>query len=260
MRLNFLARTALATVFTLALSSTVAAQSSAPDPATTDPGHWQYRLTPYLWGAGLDGTVGKFGQRAQVDKGFGDILDELELGGMVGFEARRGRLGVLGDVLHVRLGESGTMVAPPGLPVAAKARTRTTTALLAAQYRVAAAEWGYVDVLGGARYWSLRAEVRLGPPVNVGAGDSERWTDPVVGLKGLYHLGPRSYAMGWGMLGGFGVGARSSSDLMAALGYKLNDELAVLLAYRRLAVDYRDGGFVFDVAQQGPAIGLDYRF
>lgn len=34
----------------------------------------------------------------------------------------------------------------------------------------------------------------------------------------------------------------------------------MLLAYRRLAVDYRDGGFVFDVVQQGPAIGLDYRF
>lgn len=258
MRLNFLARTGVAAVFTLALTSTAPAQSVTPTPA--DAGQWQYRLAPYLWGAGLEGTVGKFGQRAHVDKGFSDILDGLELGGMLGFEARRGQLGVLGDVLHVRLGESGTMVAPPGVPVAAKATTRTTTALLAAQYRIAAADWGYVDVLGGARYWSLRAEVRLGSPVNIGGKDSERWTDPVIGLKGLYHLGPRSYVMGWGMFGGFGIGSRSSSDLMAALGYKLSDEFAVLLGYRRLAVDYRDGGFVFDVAQQGPAIGLDYRF
>lgn len=258
MRPNLLARSALAALVALALPLTAAAQSSAP----AGPGQWQYRLTPYLWGAGLEGTVGKLGRRAHVDKGFGDILDELELGGMVGLEAWRGRYGLLGDLLHVRLGESGTMVAPPGLPVAASARTRTTTALLAGQYRVAGEDedWGYVDVLGGARYWSLRAEVRLGAPVNSGARDSERWTDPVVGLKALYHLGPRSYAMGWGMLGGFGVGSRSSSDLMAGLGYKLSDELALLLAYRRLAVDYRDGGLVFDTVQHGPAIGLDYRF
>lgn len=260
MRPNLLARSVRAAFLAIALPLTAAAQSPAPAPA--EAARWQYRLTPYLWGAGLDGTVGKFGRRAHVDKGFSDILDELELGGMLGLEARRGRYGLLGDLLHVRLGESGTMVAPPGLPVAASARTRTTTALLAAQYRVAGEDedWGYVDALGGVRYWSLRAEVGLGAPINVGAKDSEQWTDPVVGLKALYHLGPRSYAMGWGILGGFGVGSRSSSDLMAGLGYKLNDELALLLAYRRLAVDYRDGGFVFDVVQQGPALGLDYRF
>lgn len=40
MRLNFLARTGLATAFALALSSSVAAQSSAPAPAATDPGQW----------------------------------------------------------------------------------------------------------------------------------------------------------------------------------------------------------------------------
>lgn len=254
MRLNALARASLVTALAIVLVPTAAAQSAVP----AESGQWHYRLTPYLWGAGLEGTVGKFGQRTHVDKGFGDILDGLELGGMLGFEARRGQLGVLGDVLHVRLGESGTVPGHPG--VSAKATTRTTTALLAVQYRAAADDRGYVDVLGGARYWSLRADVRLGAPANIGARDSERWTDPVIGLKGLYHLGPRSYAMAWGMLGGFGVGARSSSDLMAALGYKLSDEFAVLLAYRRLAVDYRDGGFTFDVVQQGPALGLDYRF
>lgn len=255
MTLKTLTRAGLA-LLVAALPCIAAAQSSEQ----AEPGAWQYRLTPYLWGAGLEGTVGTLGRRARIDKGFGDILEDLELGGMLGFEARRDRFGLLGDVLHVRLGESGTMVAPPGVPASAAARTRTTTALLAAQYRVADDDWGYVDVLGGVRHWSLHADVRLGPPVGLGERNSERWTDPVIGIKGLYHLGPRTYAMGWGMVGGFDVGARSSSDLMLALGYTLNADMAVLFGYRRLAVDYRDNGLVFDTVQRGPAIGLDYRF
>lgn len=255
MSLNTFARAGLAL-----LVAALPAPASAQSPERADTGAWQSRLTPYLWGAGLEGTVGALGRRARIDQGFGDILDDLELGGMLGFEARRDRVGLLGDVLHVRLGESGRMVAPPGVPVSATARTRTTTALLAAQYRVADDERGSVDVLGGLRHWSLHADVRLGPPIGLGERSDERWTDPVVGVKGLYRLGPRSYATGWAMVGGFDVGARSSSDLMLALGYTLNPRTAVLLAYRRLAVDYRDNGLVFDTVQRGPAIGLDYRF
>lgn len=241
------------------LPLTAAAQLRV-NPDAIDGDRWHYRITPYAWGAGLDGTVGKFGRRAEIDKSFGDVLHDLDFGAMVGFEARRGRVGLLADFMHIRVSESDRVATPLGFSVKAKVKARTTTLLLAAKYRVVADDWGYFDVLGGARHWSLRTDVKLGAPLNLGGRDSESWTDPVVGVRGLYHLGPRTYAMGWGMAGGFGVGSRSSSDLMAALGYKLNDQAALLFAYRRLAVNYRDSGFVYDTTLHGPAIGLDYRF
>ena len=246
-------------VVAAALPAAASAQMRVDHDAIDDT-QWRYRLTPYAWGAGLDGTVGKFGRRATIDKSFGDVLESLDAGAMLGFEARRGRIGLLADFMHVRLSEADSVPTPIGIAVDARVKARTTTALLAAQYRSAAADWGYVDLIGGVRHWSLRTDVRLGAPLSVGGSDTESWTDPIVGVKGLYHLGPRSYVMGWAMAGGFGAGSRFSSDLMGAFGYKLNDQSALLFAWRRLAVDYRESGFVFDSTLQGPALGLDYRF
>lgn len=242
-----------------ALPLTASAQLRV-DYDSIDDTQWRYRLTPYAWGAGLDGTVGKFGRRATIEKSFGEVLEGLDAGAMLGFEARRGRIGLLADFMHVRVSEADRVPTPIGIAVDAHVKARSTTALLAAQYRSAAADWGYVDLIGGARHWSLHTDVRLGAPLDVGGSDTESWTDPVIGVKGLYRLGPRSYAMGWAMVGGFGARSRFSSDLMGALGYTLNDQAALLLGWRRLAVDYRESGFVFDSALQGPALGLDYRF
>lgn len=229
------------------------------NPDTFHSNQWQYRITPYAWGAGLDGSVGKFGRRAEIDNSFSDVLRDLDFGAMVAFEARRGRVGLHADFMHIRLSESDRL--PPQLGSGkVNVTARTTTGLLAASYRVAAKDWGYVDLLGGVRYWSLRTEVKLGAPIKLGGRDNESWADPIVGVRGLYHLSARTFALGWAMAGGFGVGSRSSSDLMAGLGYKLNDQAALLFAYRRLAVDYRDSGFIFDTTLHGPAIGLDYRF
>ncbi|MGL1833938.1 hypothetical protein ACKVEX_10050 [Rhodocyclaceae bacterium SMB388] len=230
------------------------------DPDAIDNDRWHYRITPYAWGAGLDGTVGKFDRRAEIDKSFSDILHDLDFGAMVGFEARRGRVGLLAELMYVRVSESDRVPTPFGFSVKVNVTARTTTGLLAATYRVAVDDWGYVDVLGGARHWSLRTDVRLGGPLNLRGRNTESWTNPVIGVRGLHHLGPRTYALGWAMAGGFGVGSRSSSDLMAGLGYQLNEQAALLFAYRRLAVDYRNSGFVFDTTLQGPVIGLDYRF
>jgi hypothetical protein len=49
-------------------------------------------------------------------------------------------------------------------------------------------------------------------------------------------------------------------DVMGGVGYRFTDSFSTLLGYRALGVDYRDDGFVFDVVQQGPILGLVFRF
>lgn len=227
-----------------------------------DDTQWHYRLTPYIWGAGLEGRVGKFGRRADVSKSFSDVLDGLDLGAMLAFEARLGRYGVLTDLLYVSLSESDTIPTPIGIDVDANAKVKATTFMLAGQYRATQDDWGYLDLVGGARYWGLRTDISasLGSLFSVDGSDKESWVDPIVGVKGTYHLGERTYFTGWAMIGGFDVGSRFSSDLMGALGYKLTDQSALLLAYRRMQVDYSSSDFVFDASLQGPALGWDYRF
>ena len=230
--------------------------------ANEDDGGWHYRITPYLWGAGLDGEVGKSQRRADVNKSVSDILDDIDYGGMLAFEARKGKYGIFSDILYVRLSESDSIPTPIGIDADADVKINAATFMLAGQYRAKDEKEGYIDLLAGARYWGLRTNVNvsLSNLFSVDGSDKEHWIDPVLGMKGTYHLDERFYLTGWAILGGFNVGSRLSSDLMGGLGYKVTDKSALLLAYRRLAVDYKSSNFLFDASSQGPALGWDYRF
>lgn len=251
----------------LAFSLTVSAQAQGLKPDTDG---WKFRVTPYVWGAGMDGKVSQFGlPTTRINQSFGDVLGSLKFGGMLAVEARKDRFGLLADVLYVRLGESGKAVAPvppapvPGIGVKARANVTLSTALLAGQYRAVEAPQGYVDLMAGVRHWSVDTRVRISSPalgLNLSGRESESWNDAILGAKALYRLDDRLYGLGWAMIGGFGSNVRSSSDIMLGLGYSLNDRAALLLSYRHLAVNYRKSGFVYDTRMHGPALGLDYRF
>jgi hypothetical protein len=49
-------------------------------------------------------------------------------------------------------------------------------------------------------------------------------------------------------------------DVAGAIGYHFNDRTSSVIGYRALGVDYNDDGFLFDVVQQGPILGLVVRF
>ncbi len=49
-------------------------------------------------------------------------------------------------------------------------------------------------------------------------------------------------------------------DVMGGLGYSFSDGFSTVLGYRALSVDYRNDGFVFDIIQQGPIFGAEFRF
>jgi len=253
----------------LVLALTLATSAHAQDARLADDG-WQFRVTPYVWGAGMDGKVAQFGlPTARISQSFGDVLGGLKFGGMMAVEARKDRFGLLADVLYVKLGESGKAVAPvppapvPGLKVRARANVNLTTALIAGQYRAVEAPRGYLDLLAGVRYWSVDTRIKVSSPslgLSLSGRDSERWNDPMIGAKSLYRLDDRFYGLGWAMIGGFGTNVSSSSDIMLGLGYSLNERTALLFSYRHLAVNYSKSGFVYDTRMHGPGLGLDYRF
>ncbi|SFT80813.1 hypothetical protein [Sedimentitalea nanhaiensis] len=66
---------------------------------------WEFRLTPYLWMAGLQGQVGTVPglPPVDVDLSFSDILDDLEFGSMVMGSARNGPWVIYLDTTHVQL-------------------------------------------------------------------------------------------------------------------------------------------------------------
>ena len=82
----------------------------------------------------------------------------------------------------------------------------------------------------------------------------------MIGAKGRINIGGHFYFTDWGMIGGFGAGSEVDWDVMGGVGYDFNKIFSMVVGYRALGVNYNKGGFVFDVVQQGPVLGLLFHF
>lgn len=77
-------------------------------------------------------------------------------------------------------------------------------------------------------------------------------------MRGTYNFTPKFYAIGWGLIGA--GGADIDWDVMAGVGYNINETISATVGYRALGVNYSHDAFLFDVVQQGPVAGLTVRF
>ena len=226
------------------------------------PSGWSFQLTPYAWLAGLKGDVAvRSGlPTVPVDASFSDILENTDIALMLAAEARRGRMGLVTDLVY--LGASADGDTPGPLFGAARAEVDTLFATVSAFYRAFAGEAVTVDALAGARIWYVDLELELDPgrlPGRTTQGN-EVWADPVVGLRWNAQLGRGFFVAGAADIGGFDVGADFTWQLLGTLGYRVNDWLSVRAGYRHLEVDYEHDGFVFDVEMSGPIMGASFRF
>jgi hypothetical protein len=55
-------------------------------------------------------------------------------------------------------------------------------------------------------------------------------------------------------------GADLDWDVALTLGYKFTDTISAVAGYRAVGVNYNNDGFVFDVVEQGPIIGVAFHF
>jgi len=106
-------------IVTLCCASAVKAQESGPSEespppqSASAPGGWEFSVTPYIFLARLNGTVGVVGQSADVNASFRDIFRNLEFAAMGTLEARKGNWSVLVDGMYISL--EGQRVTPSPL-------------------------------------------------------------------------------------------------------------------------------------------------
>lgn len=252
-----------------ALSSTAAMAAdpisiAAPQTAPAVGEGWTYSVTPYLWAAGLSGQTSQFNIPVVVDMNadFSDILDNLDFAAMVIGEARYGRYSVFGDLMYTKL--SSGAATPLGIAAGhVDVEASTFAGLAGVGYSVLEGPAGRLDVVGAVRVWSVDTKISFSGGVGGGlAGkrfsDGATWVDGMVGVRGNFAFTPRFYATGWGLVGG--GGADVDWDVMAGVGYNINDTFSATLGYRALGVNYSKDGFLFDAVQQGPIAGLTIRF
>lgn len=261
----------LACVGTLTvLPSTAAAQSAADG--------WKYRAIIYGYFPDIGGTTtfptSAGGGGTKVDSS--TILDSLNFAFMGTFEARKGRFGILADVLYMDVSGSASKTRdvvvdghelPLGVTANADLGLRGTVFELAGTYQAVADRTMNVDVVAGARFLDIRQTLTLELSADVGSeagpGRSRSsavhptYWDAIVGAKGQFHFGPRGE---WFVPWYVDVGAGQSKltwQAIGGLGYAF-DWGQVIGAWRYLDYDFKSGSDLESMYFNGPMVGVAF--
>jgi hypothetical protein len=226
---------------------------------------WEFSVTPYFWGSGLEGDIGAFPNlpTVEVDLSFGDILEDLEGAIMIKGEAQRGRFGLIMDLAYVKTDSSSDNVSirDPRF-TGATLENEMVTATFAGAWRLVEEEQYSIDLVGGVRYAKVSPDLTLfvRDAAVRRANPDESWFDPVIGARTKVQLSPRWSVAAYGDVGGFGVSSDLTWQALATASYAFNEQWAVSAGWRHYAVDYEEDGFVYDIAQNGPILGVTFRW
>jgi hypothetical protein len=228
---------------------------------SNDDSGWHFGLTPYIFLPSLSGTVGARGHTIELGSGnFGTgARDNFVIGFMAAVEARKGRFVILNDMVWANVTSENETIGP--LYSTAKVGTKLFIIDPELGYRFVNSEKGSVDVLGGVRVWSVEASLNTTTGVLPGFDVSQRktWAAPVIGVRGIANITPRFFLSGKFDIGGAGIGADLTTQLVGAAGWKFTKHFAMLGGYRWLQVDYDDEeGFLFDTQMSGIMIGMKF--
>lgn len=241
---------------------------SAPEaaPPSKDPASqsdWHVTWVPvYLWLSGVNGDLGVAGKTIPFSANFSDVFDKLNIGYMTALDVRKNRVGVLTDFEYVGL--SSDEISTPFGALYTSAHTDAQQYILDPEIygRVFEGPKGFVDAFGGIRYWHLRSNLDLRPgrlPA-FHASDSRDWVDPVMGARFRLNLKRGLFFMLKGDAGGFGAGSQVTWQVYTGIGKEFKKRYSLFLGYRRLSVDYRDGGFIYDSNMNGVLLGFAIKF
>jgi hypothetical protein len=164
--MNLVLKLSVVTIFFL---SPVAVRAGAPEKATvveqppvntTQP--WEITVGGPVWLAGFSGYTGFHGVNPYVNVGVDKILSHVNVVYSTTAEIRRGRFGVVGDLLYVnaQAGEDGT-----GLVSRVGVGLQQFLGEFFTSYRVIEGPHGWLDLLAGFRYTYLGQQLDLNPNV-----------------------------------------------------------------------------------------------
>jgi hypothetical protein len=251
----------------------------APAPAAAESSAWEFSLAPYLWMSKLDGSVSARGQSADFDVPFSDIWDNLDMGVLGAFEARKDKFSLTTNLIYMKLSPSGEQPVGSRIPIAPPGsfEVRLTTKMLLFELRPAYEVLSLplfgadderriaLDLGPAARIWWLDNHVhaKLEPGVPVGpfslrVDETTDWVDFLGAARVRAQLFEKIGLVVSGDYGGFDIGSSSHKtwSLSGIATYQLGEHWDLLAGWRTLSID-RNG---IDAKMEGPLVGANYRF
>lgn len=210
---------------------------------------WSFELTPYAWLAGIDADITAGARTAEVDAGFDDLIDKVDLAASLLGIAQYDQWVMYGQFDYMELSEDGDLRDGGGVEVSS-------------DFLLATIAFGYqfdgfwedstFDVLFGVRYSNLDNQIDIGDS-SVNSGSDI--------FDGLVMLRPSFYlSENWRLNPVFSVGTGDSDfiyELHPQVQYSISETIKLRVGYRRVGYDYTNENNVkYDGSIHGLTIGL----
>jgi hypothetical protein len=252
--INLLGRRRVLAVTTLTLILSASFFSHTASAQESD--NWKFRITPYFWLVGVDGTTAVLGNDVAIDNSFSDLLDALNLALSVNMELSKGKFFIVFDPMYAEF--EADFTGPNGGPVGGT---------LVAKLVIADLNVGYnfgenFDLYAGVRYYDQDLEIT--PNVlPVVASITEDWSDFTLGLRFHGDVSDK-----WSYMakldGAVGGDSESAWYLQAAFLRHFGENKHLNLGWRYYDVDFETGSgvsrFKWDVKHSGPVVGFSWEF
>lgn len=247
----------IAAALAATLPAPLLAQEAPGSEGPTSDNGWSGQVTIYGWGAGVGGDFRPFagGPVLSFEKSLGEVLADLDAAAFATALARKNDLVLLADFTYTASSREGRV--PPGIPAAGEVSVRSVS--LMAGKRFAASDATSIDLLGGARVWSLDGEVNV-PLAGVALAPEESFVDPIAAVRINSQIAPRLSLLAYGDVGGFGLGSDLTWQGVATLNYRAGKALYLSAGYRHLYLDRPAAGASFAGSLSGPLAGVTLTF
>jgi opacity protein-like surface antigen len=257
-------KTVLSTALLSSLLFAVGDIALVEAPVVEEVSSWNFEFSPYAAMSSISGDSAVISPSAlsHVELPFDDILDALEFGTAVHFEALHSSgWGLWIDYNYVSLGGSGSIPIPETARVLKEIDVKQAVFEGYGMYRQQL-ENGTFDYMAGIRRWNLKLNATLDAP---DIHDTKNhWIDFVAGARWTTNL---SENWKFYVRGDIGAGDSDFTATAAAgVRYVINEWIDFDLQYKALWVDYETGTagtldyFSYDTLTQGPIIGLNFKF
>ena len=250
------------------LSASLASEVN-PIPTITD--DFRFVVTPYLWAAGISGTVDYNNvQRVHTHLSSDKVLNNLSVGGMIDGEVHYGRWGVYGNAVYAKLshGQSNSR-GKDGLTLDVNSNTDAWLGVytVGATYTAYTSKSVYLDALAGVRFLNLNAKVQLDASIQNTPyqGDKTLYSslstsDAIAGMKGRFRLGETSWYIPFYLdAGGGSAKAKFTSQQALGVGYAFKD-VDLGLYWNNLYYSLSNGHVSSYINMTGPAVAATFRF
>lgn len=208
-----------------------------------------FEVMPYLIAPGMSGTATVKGNQQSINASAGDIFGHLQFGfmGRTRLSFNRWFLGT--DTTYMGLGGANSLV---------DAGFDQWGAEMLSGYRV----HKNINLLGGARYNGMSANLRFKGPQGANLRAAHVWWDPFFGGEGALALNQKFNVSARLDLGGFGAGSRIEVNSEPLVHYQLSKRYTTSMGWKFFYVDYvnKVRAFEYDVLSQGPVFGLTVRW